>query len=75
MFIEKARNYFSLILSRSESAEELATKMWALARHAHDKHGLESGRCDSPASILCSCGECKDEEDLDMQRTITVGMY
>ena len=32
-FIERARNNFSLILSISESAEEFATKIRALARH------------------------------------------
>ena len=37
-FIEKTRNYVSLILSRSKSAEEFATKMKALARHVRDEH-------------------------------------
>ena len=63
-FIEKARNYFSLILSRSESAEEFATRMRALARHACDKHGWGFGRCDFHQDQACSCGECEDGEDL-----------
>ena len=63
-FIEKARNYFSLILSRSESAEEFATKMRALARHARDEHEWDSGGCDFHQLQLCSCDECEDGEDL-----------
>ena len=45
-FIEWARNNFPSILSQSESAEEFATKMKALARHAHDEHEWNRGRCD-----------------------------
>ena len=54
-FIERARNNFSFILSQSQSAEEFATKMKALARHARDEHEWDQ---------LCSCGKCEDEEDL-----------
>ena len=63
-FIEKARNYFSLILSRCESTEEFATRMRALARHARDEHDWGFGRCDFHQDRVCSCGECEDGEDL-----------
>ena len=65
--IEKARNYFSLILSRSESAEEFATKMRALARHARDEHEWDSGRCDFHQLRACSCGKREDGEDLQCE--------
>ena len=45
-FIERARNNFSLILSISESAEEFATKIRALARHGRNEHEWDGGRCD-----------------------------
>ena len=52
-FIERARNNFSFILSQSQSAEEFATKMKALARHAHDEHEWDHGKCDFlPASSV-----------------------
>ena len=63
-FIEKARNYFSLILSGSESAEEFAAKIRAQPRHVHDEHEWEAGRCDFHQLQVCSCGECEDGEDL-----------
>ena len=66
-FIEKDRNYFSLILSRSESAEEFATKMKALARHTRDEHEWDSGRCDFHQLRVCSCDKCKDGEGLQCE--------
>ena len=63
-FIERARNNFSLILSISESAEEFATKIRALARHARDEHEWDRGRCDFHQPRLCSCNECNDGDDL-----------
>ena len=45
-FIERARNNFSLILSRTESAKEFAARIKALARHARDEHEWDGGRCD-----------------------------
>ena len=39
--LKKARNYFSFILSTSESAEKFVIKMRALARHACDEHAHE----------------------------------
>ena len=63
-FIERSRNNFSLILSHSESAEEFATKMRTLARHARDEHEWDGGRCDFHPLRLCSCNECDDGDDL-----------
>ena len=63
-FIERARNNFSFILSQSQSAEEFATKMKALARHAHDEHEWDHGKCDFHLPRVCSCGKCEDGEDL-----------
>ena len=68
-FIEKARNYFSLILSMSESAEEFATRMKGLARHARDEHDWGFDRCDFYQLRVCSCGECEDGEDLKCEGT------
>ena len=64
LFIERSRNNFSLILSQSESAEEFATKMRVLARHARDEHEWDDGRCDFHPLRLCSCNECNDGDDL-----------
>ena len=63
-FIERARNNLSFILSQSQSAEEFATKMEALARHARDEHEWDSGKCDFHLPRVCSCGKCEDKEDL-----------
>ena len=63
-FIEKARNYFSLILSRSEFAKEFATRLKGLAMHAHNKHDWGFGRCDFHEHRVCSYGECEDGKDL-----------
>ena len=68
-FIKKARNYFSLILSMSESAEEFATRIKGLARHARDEHDWGFGRCDFHQDRVCSCGECEDGEDLKCEGT------
>ena len=68
-FIEKARNYFSLILSMSESAEEFATRIKGLAIHARDEHEWEDGRCDFHQLRVCSCDECEDGEDLKCKGT------
>ena len=62
--IEKARNSFSFILSKSESAEEFATRVKGLAMHARDQHDWGFGRCDFHQLRVCSCGECEDGEDL-----------
>ena len=62
-FIEKARNSFSFILSKSESAEEFATRVKGLAMHARDQHDWGFGRCDFHQLRVCSCGECEDGED------------
>ena len=58
-FIERARNNFCFILSMSESAEEFATKLRALARHACDEHEWDGGRCDFQMPRVCSCGKCE----------------
>ena len=63
-FIERARNNFSSILSKSQSAEEFATKMKALARHAHE---WDRGRCNFHMPRVCSCGKCEDKEDLQCE--------
>ena len=62
----------------SESAEEFATRMKGLARHARDEHDWGFGRCDFHQLRVCSCGECEDGEDLkcegtDYQRMMDVG--
>ena len=64
LFIETARNNFSLILSQSESAEQFMTKMRALARHARDEHEWDDGRCDFHPLRVCCCNECDDGDDL-----------
>ena len=51
-FIESARINFSSILYKSQSAEEYAAKMKALARHAHDEYEwMEEG-------VTFTCLEC-----------------
>ena len=62
-FIEKARNNFSLILSKSESAEMFATKINALAKHACDVHKWDNGCCDFHSQRVCSCNHCEDKEN------------
>ena len=62
-FIKRARNNFSLILSRSETAEEFSAKMKALARHARDEHEWDDGQCDFHQIRVCSCKQC-DGDDL-----------
>ena len=45
-FIEKAQNnYFSCILSNSESAHEFAEALKVLPRHACDEHKWDGGKC------------------------------
>ena len=53
-FIMRARNNnFSLILSQSESVEEFAIRMRALARHTLDEHKWETERCNfHPPRVL-----------------------
>ena len=65
--IERARINFSLILSKSQSAEEFAAKMRALARHASDEHEWDGGRCDFHLPRVCSCNLCDDEENLQCE--------
>ena len=62
--IEWTRKNFSFILSQSQSAEEFATKMKALARNARDNIEWDHGRCDFHLPQVRSCGKCEDEEDL-----------
>ena len=62
-----------MILSKSESAKEFATKMKALARHTHDGHEWDSGRCNFHQLQVCSCDECKDGEDLKCEGTDYLG--
>ena len=64
VFIEKARNKFSLILSNSESAHEFAEALKALPRHACDKHERDGGKCMFHALKVCSCGKCGDDAEL-----------
>ena len=45
-FIERARNNFSFILTQSQSVDEFAAKVKALARHARDEHTWDHGGCD-----------------------------
>ena len=66
MFIERAKNNFSFILSMSQSAEEFATKMKALARHARDEHERDEGRCDFTC-LKCAVVESEDKEDLQCE--------
>ena len=56
-FIEKARNNFSFVLSESQSAEEFATRLRTLPRHARDQH-----ECDFHPLRVCSCNECEDRD-------------
>ena len=64
-FIERARNFF--ILSMNQSAEEFATKMKALARHAHDEYEWDESRCDFDLPRACRCVKCEDKEDLQCE--------
>ena len=66
--IESARIKVSLILSKSQSAKEFATKMRALARHARDEREWAGGRCDLHLPWVCSCNVCDDEENLRCER-------
>ena len=60
-FIEKARNYFSLILSNSESAYEFAEALKMLPRHACDKHEWDGGKCTlHELSVLLWCQDGAD---------------
>ena len=58
-FIERARNNFSLILSQSEAAEEFATKIRTLVRHARDEHecrvALEVTPCANGSVTISMC--------------------
>ena len=47
-----SRNYFSMILSSSETAEEFARRVRDLAKHACDVHEWDGG---GVASMLCKC--------------------
>ena len=67
--IKKARNYFLLTFSMSESVEEFAARMKGLARHACDEHVWGFGRCDFHQDRVCSCGKCEDGEDLKCKDT------
>ena len=64
VFIEKAWNNFSLILSNSESVHEFAEPLKALPRHACDKHEWDGGKCTFHALKVCSCGKCEDDAKL-----------
>ena len=66
-FVEKARNNFSLVLSHSESAEEFARKVTALARHARDEHNWDDGRCDFHPPRVCSCNKCEDRRNFQCE--------
>lgn len=66
-FREKSRNYFSLILSLSQTAEEFSRKVRDLARHACDVHEWDGGKCDFHALRVCSCGKCTDAEQLECE--------
>ena len=66
-FVEKARNNFSLVLSHSESAEEFARKVTALARHARDEHNWDDGRCNFHPHRVCSCNKCEDRRNFQCE--------
>ena len=66
-FIEKSRNYFSLILSSCETAKEFSTRVRDLAKHACDVHEWDGGRCTFHALRVCSCGKCGDAEQLQCE--------
>ena len=69
--IEKARSNFSLILSQSDAAEMVVTKIKALAKHACDMHKWEDRCCGFHYQHVCSCNnncvhkekfECKGQD-------------
>ena len=69
-FIESARINFSSILCKSQSAEQYAAKMKALARHARDEYEwMEEG-------VTFTCLECvvvtcvNDEANLRCERKV-----
>ena len=64
-FREKSRNYFSVILSSSETAEEFARRVRDLAKHACDVHEWDGGRYGFHALQVCSCGKCRDAGQLE----------
>ena len=41
--------------------------MKALARHARNEHELDGGRRDFHLPRVCSCGKCKDKEELQCE--------
>ena len=63
-FIERARNNFSYILSDSNSPEEFAGRIRGLARHAHDEHVWEGGKCEFHNLRVCTCKCCDDLQNL-----------
>ena len=64
MFIARARNNFSLILSRSDTADHFSSKLKALVMHARDQHEWDEGKCDFHHLRVCSCKRKCDGEDL-----------
>ena len=73
-FIEKARNNFSFVLSESQSAEEFATRLRTLPRHARDQHEWDGSQCDFHPLRVCSCNECEDRVSVKV-KTTTQSMF
>ena len=62
-FMEQARNNFSQILSKSQSASEFARRLRALYHHVLDEHEWDDGKCEFHAKMVCSCGKCGKLEE------------
>ena len=63
-FIAKAHTNFTSILRVVESQEEFVTRLHSLARHARDEHEWEGGKCDFHPLLVCSCGNCGNQDQL-----------
>ena len=59
IFVEKARNNFSFIVSNSESANEFVEALKMLPRHAHDKHKWDRGKYTFHSPKVWSCVSVK----------------
>ena len=66
-FIAKAHTNFTSILREVESQEEFVTRLDSLARHARDEHEWEGGKCDFHPLLVCSCGNCGNQDQLQCE--------
>ena len=66
-FIAKAHTNFTSILREVESQEEFVTRLDSLARHARDEHEWEGGKCDFHPLLVCSCGNCSNQDQLQCE--------